>query len=97
MARHHLGLTSLLVSPKDLFSVHCFSLYISMIYQMMYPPILNYLWMIPLFFLVVHDKSSSAIEPNNDLPKISNWAYQWKMSFNPDPLKQAQEVIFHAK
>ena len=22
------------------------------------------------------------------------WAYQWKMSFNPDVLKQAQEVIF---
>ena len=22
------------------------------------------------------------------------WAYQWKMSFNPDVSKQAQEVIF---
>ena len=26
--------------------------------------------------------------------KISDWAFQWKMSFNPDPSKQAQEVIF---
>ena len=30
--------------------------------------------------------------PNNDLVKINTWAYQWKMSFNPDPNKQAQEV-----
>ena len=26
--------------------------------------------------------------------KISNWAFQWKMRFNPDPNKQAREVIF---
>ena len=29
-----------------------------------------------------------------------NWTYQWKMAFNPDPLKQVPEVIFlwkHAK
>ena len=31
---------------------------------------------------------------NNDLVKINRWAYQWKMSFNPDPSKQAHEVIF---
>ena len=34
---------------------------------------------------------------NSDLSKISNWAFQWKMSFNPDPSKQAQEVIFPRK
>ena len=34
---------------------------------------------------------------NDDLVKISNWAYQWKMSVNPDPNKQAQEVIFSRK
>ena len=28
---------------------------------------------------------------------IKNWAYQWKMSFNPDPSKQAQEVILSHK
>ena len=48
-------------------------------------------------FSVVHDKNTSAKELNNDLRKISNWAYQWKMSFNPDPLKQAQVVIFSRK
>ena len=48
-------------------------------------------------FSVVHDKNTSANELNNDLRKISNWAYQWKMSFNPDPLKQTQEVYFSRK
>ena len=34
---------------------------------------------------------------NNDLERISQWAYQWKMSFNPDPKKQAVEVNFSKK
>ena len=34
---------------------------------------------------------------NADLEKISQWTYQWKMEFNPDPNKQAQEVIFSHK
>ena len=34
---------------------------------------------------------------NDDLEKISYWAYQWKMQFNPDPNKQANEVIFSRK
>ena len=34
---------------------------------------------------------------NNDLNKIKNWAIQWKINFNPDPSKQAQEVIFSRK
>ena len=29
--------------------------------------------------------------------KMNNWAYQWKMSFNPDPSKQAQKAIFSRK
>ena len=29
--------------------------------------------------------------------KISNWAFQWKIRFNPDPKKQTQEVIFSRK
>ena len=48
-------------------------------------------------FSVVRDMTSSANILNNDLLKINNWAYQWKMSFNPDPSKQAQEVIFLVK
>ena len=34
---------------------------------------------------------------NNDLTKISEWAVQWKMNFNPDPSKQAQELLFSRK
>ena len=48
-------------------------------------------------FSVIHDSSTTRNELNDDLVKISNWAYQWKMSFNPDPNKQAQEVIFSIK
>ena len=32
----------------------------------------------------------------NYLYKI-NWAFQWKMGFNPDPSKQTQEIIFSRK
>ena len=48
-------------------------------------------------FSVFHDRNTSANELNNDLLKIRSWTYQWKMSFNPDPSKQAQEVIFSCK
>ena len=33
----------------------------------------------------------------NDLTVVSNWDFQWKMIFNPDLTKQAQEVIFSRK
>ena len=48
-------------------------------------------------FSVVQDITLSAKNLNDDLRKINKWAFQWKMSFNPDPNKQAQEVIFSRK
>ena len=48
-------------------------------------------------FSVIHDVNSLQIDLNEDLDKVNNWAYQWKMSFNPDPSKKAQEVIFSRK
>ena len=48
-------------------------------------------------FSVVHDATQSTNELNDDLEKISNWTYQWKMSFNPDKSKQAREIIFSRK
>ena len=48
-------------------------------------------------FSVIHDINISAGELNEDLKKISEWAFQWKMIFNPDATKQAQEVIFSRK
>ena len=35
--------------------------------------------------------------PFDDLEKISYWACQWKMQFNLDPNKQANEAIFSRK
>ena len=38
-------------------------------------------------FSVIHNINSAANDLNSDLMKISNWAFQWKMRFNPDPNK----------
>ena len=34
---------------------------------------------------------------NEDFFKITQWVYQWKMSFNQDITKQAQDIIFSRK
>ena len=43
------------------------------------------------------NKNTLANKLNSDLKKVSNWTFQWKMSFNPDSSKQAQDVIFSQK
>ena len=48
-------------------------------------------------FSVGHEVNTSASDINNDLKLINDWAFQWKMSFNPDHSKQGQEVIFSRK
>ena len=48
-------------------------------------------------FTIVTDKNKSANILNDDLQLISNWAYKWKMLFNPGPKKAAQEVLFSRK
>ena len=48
-------------------------------------------------FSKFYDIHKSASNLNDDLEKISYCAYQWKMQFNPDPNKQANEVIFSRK
>ena len=48
-------------------------------------------------FSVGKNKEESASDITNDLDTISIWAYNWKMSFNPDPKKRAQEVLFSRK
>ena len=48
-------------------------------------------------FSTVQDIKHSTDQLNRDLDLISGWAHQWKMLFNPDPQKQAQEVIFSRK
>ena len=48
-------------------------------------------------FSVVNDINTSASDLNEDLEKIGNWAFKWKMNFISDPNKQAQEIIFSRK
>ena len=48
-------------------------------------------------FSVTHDVNLPAKKLNDDLRQISNLAFQWKMSFNPDLNKQTQEVTFIRK
>ena len=48
-------------------------------------------------FAVADDKNVCANILNNDLLTISKWAFNWKMLFNPDPKKPAQEVLFSRK
>ena len=48
-------------------------------------------------FSVIHDIQTSANNLNKDLERISQWTTQWKMNFNLDNTKQAQDVIFSRK
>ena len=48
-------------------------------------------------FSTATDPDVKANQIINDLHKISTWAYQWKMNFNADTCKQAQEVLFSRK
>ena len=49
----------------------------------------NYTSLSPL----INDRRSSANKLNQNLNRINNWAFQKKMSFNPDPSKQAHELL----
>ena len=48
-------------------------------------------------FSVVHNLNTSTNNLNEDLKKTNDWATQWKMNFNPDQTKQAQDVVFSRK
>ena len=52
-----------------------------------------------MLFSIVNDPVISANELNQDLKVRNQWAYQWKMEFNPDPdpNKQATELLFSCK
>ena len=47
-------------------------------------------------FIKKYDTDTSANNFNHDIENIG-WAFQWKMKFNPDPTKHAQEIIFSRK
>ena len=52
---------------------------------------------VTMLFSIVKDPTISASDLNHDLNIIFQWAHQWKMEFNPDPTKQAIEVLFSCK
>ena len=45
-------------------------------------------------FSTVRDIARTSKDLNQDLFSVKNWTFHWKMAFNPDPNKQATEVIF---
>ena len=48
-------------------------------------------------FKVVNCPNSAFQDLNHDLTLIQNWAYQWKMVFNPEHTKPPVEMIFSRK
>ena len=48
-------------------------------------------------FTIVQDSATAANDMNHDLELIKQWANDWRMSFNPDPQKQAVELMFSKK
>ena len=48
-------------------------------------------------FTVVKEPITAVNDLNHDLDLIRQWAYAWRMSFNPDPEKQAVELTFSRK
>ena len=50
-----------------------------------------------MLFSIVKNPEMSANDLKNDLDVICQWAHQWQLEFNPDPIKQAAEVLFSCK
>ena len=50
-----------------------------------------------MLFSIVKNPEISANDLNHDLDVIHRWVHQWKLEFNPDPIKQATEIFFSCK
>ena len=48
-------------------------------------------------FAIVQNINKAINDLSNDLTKITQWAFQWKISFYPDISKRAHEDIFSCK
>ena len=48
-------------------------------------------------FTVAREANEAAEHMNHDLQLVSQWAHDWRMSFNPDPQKKAVELLFSRK
>ena len=50
-----------------------------------------------MIFSIVKDPKISANDLNHNLETIRQWVNQWKLEFNPEPTKQATEILFSCK
>ena len=48
-------------------------------------------------FSVAYYTQTSANDLNKDLETLKNWAFQWKVNFNPESTKQVPEMTFSRK
>ena len=48
-------------------------------------------------FSILQNPNTTADDRNHDLNLINQWVFQWEMSFNPDPNKQAVHLICEKK
>ena len=48
-------------------------------------------------FVIVDDPVTAYETLSHDLGLVEDWAYQWRMSFNPDPSKPPIEIFFSTK
>ena len=58
--------------------------------------VLKLVLMFPVFS-IAQNINSTTTNLNSNLNEINDWAFQWKMNFDRDPDKQAQEEIFSKK
>ena len=89
------------MSKQEFLKVLCLDLYLFKIYNNDLPDNLisnpKLLAGDTSLFSTVTDSNVTANQINNDLHITGAWAHQWKINFNPDTSKQAQEVIFGRK
>ena len=83
-----------LVFPKDPFWDLSFSLFTSTTTEVVSSDIRIFA---DNTFIYRTADSDSTLDLNNDVAEITNWAWQWKMLFNPSISKQAVEVLFSNK
>ena len=93
MAKNMSGWQSKLVCLSVQFLVHCFFIYINDLSDNLEPNVKLFVDDTSMLS-VVRDPINTWQKLNNDFDKACLWANKWKMSFNPDPSKQAQDVIF---
>ena len=76
---------------KALFSAFCYFLFTSMtLKETLFADD-------TMLFSLVSERGIPANDLNNDLDTMCEWGDQWKVEFNPDPTKQATEVLFSCK